>query len=73
MLQKEIHIGNIIKAKLKEEGRSMSWLAKKIHYERANISRLLKRPCINTNLLLRIAKTMSHDFFAYYSETLLEK
>ena len=66
----EIHIGNLIREKLNEDGRSITWLAKKLHFERANIYRLLQKPFIDTYLLLRISKILEHDFFAYYSKCL---
>ena len=72
-MNEEIHIGEIIRKQLKEDGRSMVWLAEKLNYERANIYRLLNRPHIDTYLLLRIARILRHDFFAYYSDLLLFK
>jgi len=68
MPQDEIHIGALIKKQLKEDGRSMVWFAEKLNYERANIYRVLNRPYIATDLLLRISRILDHDFFVYYSD-----
>ena len=70
MPQDEIHLGSLIRKQLNEDGRSISWLAEKLNYERANIYRLLQRPSIDTYLLLRISKILEHDFFMYYSKHL---
>lgn len=67
MSNEKIHIGNLIYSKLKEDGRSASWLAKKIFCERANIYRIFRKPSINTNLLLDISIALEIDFFVYYS------
>lgn len=66
--QSEFHIGNKIRKQLEKDGRSIKWLAEKLYFERANIYRLLKKPYIDTDLLLRISVMLEHDFFAYYSD-----
>jgi len=73
MSQDEIHIGALIKKQLKEDGRSMVWLAEKLNYERANIYRILNRPHIATDVLLRITRILDHDFFTYYSNIVKSK
>ena len=68
MSQDEIHIGSLIKNKLKEDGRSASWLAKKINCERTNVYKIFKKPSIDTSLLLKITLALKTNFFVYYSE-----
>ena len=68
MNQDEIHIGSLIHNKLKEEGRSASWLAQKIHCERANMYKIFKKSSIDTALLLKINLALKTNFFACYSE-----
>lgn len=68
MPQDEIHIGNLIKNKLKEDGRSVSWLAKKIHCKRDNIYKIFDKPSIDTAQLLRISLVIKTNFAAYLSE-----
>jgi hypothetical protein len=67
-MKQEIHIGEMIRSKLREEGRSVVWLAGKIHYEKANTYKLLKKPSLEASLLLRISLVMEHNFFIYYSD-----
>ncbi|MDR2836487.1 MAG: XRE family transcriptional regulator [Bacteroidales bacterium] len=66
----EVYIGNIIKQKLKENGRSITWLAKKIYADPSNFSRNLKENKVDIEQLLKISKLLKVDFFAYYSEIL---
>lgn len=62
-----IHIGEIIRKKLAEEERSSAWLARKLFMDPSNVSKLLQRSSINTDLLLRISTVLHEDFFEYYS------
>ena len=68
MADDEIHIGKLIRNKLKEDGRSVSWLADKIHCKRDNIYKIFDRSSIDTVQLLRISFVLKMDFFAYLSE-----
>ena len=68
MPQYEIHIGSMIKNKLKEDGRSVSWLANKIHCKRANIYKIFDKSSIDTALLLRITLALEKNFFVYYTD-----
>jgi hypothetical protein len=68
MKEVEIHIGNIIRKQLRDDGRSIKWLAEKLCYERANMYRLLNKPYIDTYILLSISRILEHDFFVYYSD-----
>ena len=66
MTQKEIHIGTLIKNKLREDGRSVSWLAKKIHCKRRNIYDIFNRTSIDTAQLMSICKALDTNFFEYF-------
>jgi len=68
MQQDELHVGGLIKKTLEEEGRSASWLAKKIHCKRDNVYKIFDRPSIDTVLLLRIGLVLKTNFFVYLSE-----
>ena len=68
MNRDEIHIGNLIHNKLKEDGRSAAWLAKKIHCERTNIYKIFKKSSIDTAMLLKINLALKTNFFAHYAE-----
>jgi plasmid maintenance system antidote protein VapI len=72
-MNKKIHIGNIIKEKLKEKDLTMSWLARQIHYEESNFCKKLKNNTIHLDLLYSISDILHEDFFVYYSNKLNKK
>ena len=62
------HIGQLIKAELARQGRSITWLASQVHCTRENMYKLFQRPWINTDLLFQICKALDYDFFKVCSE-----
>ncbi len=69
MKQKEtIHIGNLIREKLKQEERSGAWLARKLCMDASNISKILQHHYIDTELLMRISVILHENFFDYYCD-----
>lgn len=66
--QKEFHIGELIKKELKNQGRSITWLAKQLGYSRQNMYKLFERQWIYTDLLFKICDIMDYDFFIHCSE-----
>ena len=56
------HIGNMIRAQLKEQGRSMTWFADAIHADRSNVYKMLKRETIDLVLLMKISELLNYDF-----------
>jgi len=68
-MHESIHIGSLISQKLKEQERSVAWLARKVNCDDGNLGRMLKNSQhIHSELLLRISFVMEEDFFSYYSE-----
>ena len=67
-MNKKIHIGNLIREKLNENGQSASWLARKVHCDRSNFNKILQKDHIDTKLLLHISEVMNINFFNYYSD-----
>lgn len=65
-----LEIGAIIKAKLRENNRSVVWLAEQLECSRTNIYKMFNKHAINTNELLKISKALNFDFFRLYSEYL---
>jgi hypothetical protein len=63
-------IGDLIKEKLKENDRTVRWLAKKTGYTCSNIYKALKLVFIHTELLDRISRVLDYDFYTYYSNLL---
>ena len=67
----EFHIGKIIYAKLAEQDRSVTWLAKKIGRNPSHLGRALKNNAdIHTSLLNAISKAMHIDFYVCFSKHL---
>ena len=64
----EFHIGNAIKAILKEQERSEAWLARKVHCDPGNFNRILKRNSMDLDLLKRISISLGHNFVAEYAD-----
>ncbi len=62
------HIGQLIKAELSRQGRSITWLEAQVNYTRENMYKLFQNTWINTELLFQINKAMAFDFFKVCSE-----
>jgi hypothetical protein len=71
-MKTEIHIGKSINEKLKEEGRSKTWLAKQVNCDHSSLCKSLKKTHIDTELLFHISLALNYDFFALYSTSLCE-
>ena len=67
-MNEEPHIGNLIKAELARQGRSITWLAQQLNYSRQYVYKLFRRPWIYTDLLLKISDLLDYDFFKCFSE-----
>ena len=69
----ETHIGKIVRQKLEEKERSITWLAGKTNCSSSNLCKLLKNKFINHDLLFQICIVLEEDFFSYYSNELKQK
>lgn len=56
------HIGKMIRAQLKAQGRSMAWFATAIHCDRSNAYKMLKHETIDLVLLMKISEMLNYDF-----------
>lgn len=65
-----IEIGEIIRTQLREQGKTVVWLAKQLSCSRNNIYKIFHNNSIATQELMRISKAMDYDFFALYSQEL---
>lgn len=66
---KDTHIGQLIKAKLKEKNISITEFARRIHCERSNIYNIFKRKSIDIDMLVLISQTLDFDFiYEYYQK-----
>ncbi len=66
----EFHIGIRIKAELKKQGRTITWLADEIHCTRENLYKVFLHSWISTDMLFKICVVLHHDFFKDCSEWL---
>ena len=62
-MRNEIHIGMIIREKMKEEGRSVNWLSKKLNCNRSNIYKIYEKSNMDITLLLHISRALNYNFF----------
>ena len=69
----EIHIGSLIKQKLKEQQRSYAWLANMIGCDRSNLRKQLENPHFHTDILCRISIVLNYNFFKPFFEKIEEK
>ena len=68
-----MHIGQLIKQGLEDQGRTVVWFARRMSYSRTNIYKIFERPSIDADVLMRISIVLGVDFFRYYSEDFLKK
>jgi len=66
-MNEEIHIGQLIQAKLREDDRSIAWLARKLHCDRTNVYKIFRKQHVEIVQLLQISLILHYDFFAHYS------
>ena len=66
-MYKQIHIGALIRDKLKEEERSIAWFARKLHCDRTNIYKIFQKQHLDSELLLKISIVLNYNFFSHYS------
>ncbi|MBR1808848.1 MAG: XRE family transcriptional regulator [Paludibacteraceae bacterium] len=67
-----VHIGHIIEAEFRRQGRQVQCLAQKLSCNRATVYNIFRCPSVDTARLLQISRLFGHDFFQYYSQELSE-
>jgi plasmid maintenance system antidote protein VapI len=65
-----IHIGYIIQAELRDQGRSVAWLARQLNTSRMACYRIFHSFSIDTHLLFRISELLGRNLFEVYVERL---
>lgn len=65
-----IDIGKLIHEQVKRQGKSVTWLARRLNYSRTNLYKIFDKTSIDTDVLLRISQALNYDFFALYSQEL---
>ena len=72
-MPEEIQIAKIIQQQLLNEGRTISWLCRKLHWQRKKWYRFVSSSYIDVNDLYKISILLNHNFFHYYAAFLSEK
>ncbi|MDO5342885.1 MAG: hypothetical protein Q4F69_10610 [Bacteroidia bacterium] len=62
------HVGNEITDYLKDHGISQAWLARKVNYDPGNFNRMLRKPSMDMEFLLKISVSLNHNFGAKFCE-----
>ena len=65
-----MHIGNIIREVMEQQGRTVTWLAHEYGCSRVNMYKIFDKQSIDTQSLLRISAILDYDFFALYQQEL---
>ncbi|MFY1047172.1 transposase [Chryseobacterium sp. GP-SGM7] len=68
---KNIHIGEIIKIKVKESGIEMSRICNFLKSDEYGIASMYESSSLNSDLLLQWSKLLKYDFFRYFSQHLI--
>ena len=58
----ELHIGKMIKAELKAQERTVTWLANHIPCHRTNVYKIFSNSNIDLKMLTRISEVLDHNF-----------
>ena len=66
----EIHIGNLIRAHIKAQGKTLTYMRSELGLNKRQLEYLLSCPSIDTLTLYQISKKLNHDFFSHYSHSL---
>jgi len=61
-----IHIGELIIQKLKEEKLPVAWLARKVGMDPSNLRKKLKKMSLDASFLQNISKILNCEFLQYY-------
>lgn len=69
----EIHIGQLVRKRLDENGHSVVWLARQLTCSRTNVYKIFEKSHLDTEMLCRISLVLHYDFFSLLSEDVREK
>jgi len=66
MEKENIHIGMMIKARMKEMRLSPTEFAKRLGYSLPGTTSIFERHTMQTDVLLKVCKALEYDFFKHY-------
>jgi len=59
-----LHIGELIKKKMGEEGKRVSWIARKIGRDKSAIYRIFRQESIHMEMLDQVCLYLEYDFYS---------
>jgi len=65
----KVHIGDIIRMKLKEQGRTQRQLARQLGLSRNTVYSMLRQGDMNTKRLFQLSKALNYNFFELFTMT----
>ena len=68
-----MHIGQAIKNRLREMGKSVVSFSRELPCSRANVYLIFDKSAIDTELLMRISLLLDYDFFELYTREIKNK
>lgn len=68
-----LHMGNLIRQRMKEKQISVVLMAKYLSCSRNNVYKLLNKYSMDTEVLAKISRLLDFDFFALYSREIQSK
>lgn len=66
----DIHMGDLVRKRMRALGLGPTTLAKKIDTTKQNVYGIFKRKTLDTGLLFKLSLVLEADFFLYYSKEL---
>ena len=67
-IMQDIHLGSLVKRKMKERNISISEFAKAIHCDRTNVYSIFKRKSMDIQQIVQISNALNYDFLQYYHQ-----
>lgn len=68
----KIHIGQLIREQVRQQGRHITWFANRMGCSRNNIYNIFQSEGIDTEQLMRISLILNYNFFAVYQQAYKE-
>ena len=59
---KNVHVGEMVRTEMRQQGRTVAWLASNICCEKSNVYKLFRRKSIDLEQLMRISEALGHNF-----------
>jgi len=63
-MDKNLHIGKLVRKHLRENGQTVVWLTKQLGCDRSKLYRIFKNPDIYMSDLWQISIILKHNFFS---------